>query len=174
MTVSIIEALDDPALFKTHFRGDTWQPWQAFLQALFALPMDEDALALYQHDTGRSEPPMAAFKESALIIGRRGGKSRCLALTAVFLATFRSYEQFLAPGEVATIAVIAADRKQGSRSSGLRLGCWRPSRCWRASSRRCETTSMLIVMSPASGMGSAAWDVVTASRQTAADRVGTA
>jgi hypothetical protein len=47
-----------------------------------------------------------------VIVGRRGGKSRTLALIAVYLACFRSYEQFLAPGEVATIGVLAVDKEQ--------------------------------------------------------------
>jgi hypothetical protein len=46
------------------------------------------------------------------VVGRRGGKSRILALVAVFLACFHNYENYLAPGEVATIGVIVADRKQ--------------------------------------------------------------
>ena len=108
----ILAALDDPELFAPHFRGDTWRTWRAFLAALFALPMDDDALALFQAHTGRQEPPTLAFKEAALVIGRRGGKSRVLALIAVFLATFRDYAPHLAPGEVATVAVIAADRRQ--------------------------------------------------------------
>ena len=110
--MNIIEALDDPALFAPLFRGDTWDAWRAFLAALFALPMDEDTLALFQHHTGRQTPPETAFSEAALVCGRRGGKSRVLALIAVYLAVFRSYQDKLAPGEVPTIAVIAADRKQ--------------------------------------------------------------
>jgi hypothetical protein len=47
-----------------------------------------------------------------LIVGRRGGKSRILALVAVYLATMRDYSAYLAPGECATIAVLAADRSQ--------------------------------------------------------------
>jgi hypothetical protein len=110
--VNILTALDDPALFAPHFRGDTWQPWRAFLAALFALPMDDTTLALYRAHTGRTAPPAQPFKEAGLVIGRRGGKSRVLALIATYLATFRDYAPHLAPGELATIAVIAADRKQ--------------------------------------------------------------
>ncbi|MGI4951186.1 MAG: hypothetical protein ACRYGM_05225 [Janthinobacterium lividum] len=110
--MNILEAMGDPKLFGPHFKGDTWKPWRAFLAALFALPMDADAMALYQAHTGRQNPPEAAFKEAALIIGRRGGKSRVLATIAVFLGTFRDYTPYLSPGEVATVAVIAADRKQ--------------------------------------------------------------
>ena len=47
-----------------------------------------------------------------MIVGRRGGKSRILATIAVYLACVRDYAPYLAPGEVATIAVIAADRDQ--------------------------------------------------------------
>ena len=110
--MNILAALDDRALFAPHFRGDTWQPWRAFLAALFALPMDDDALAFYRTHTARQDAPTVPFKEAALVIGRRGGKSRVLALVAVFLACFRDYTPYLAPGEVATVAVIAADRRQ--------------------------------------------------------------
>jgi hypothetical protein len=110
--LNVLEALDDPALFAPHFKGTSWGAWRAFLASLFALKMDDAGLALYRHHTGRQEPPTEAFREAALVIGRRGGKSRHLALIAVFLATFREYDEYLAPGEVATIAVLAADRKQ--------------------------------------------------------------
>ncbi len=110
--MNILAALDDPDLFAPHFKGDTWQAWRAFLAALYGLPMDADTLARYRHHTGRTEPPTRAFTEAALICGRRGGKSRVLALIAVFLATMQDVTPHLAPGERATIAVIAADRKQ--------------------------------------------------------------
>lgn len=110
--MNILDAMDDPALFGPHFRSGSWTAWRAFLAALFGLPMDDHALALYRAHTGRQEPPAVPFKEAALVIGRRGGKSRVLALIATFLACFRDYEPHLAPGEVATIAVLAADRRQ--------------------------------------------------------------
>ena len=110
--MNILAAMDDPALFAPFFRGGTWQPWRAFLASLFALPMDDATLALYRQHTGRTEPPQTPFKEAGLVIGRRGGKSRVLASIATFLACFRDYAPHLAPGEVATVAVIAADRRQ--------------------------------------------------------------
>ena len=110
--MNVLQAMDDPNLFASHFDSNSWKPWRAFLAALFALPMDDDALTIYRRHTGRQTAPDAAFKEAALICGRRGGKSRVLALIATYLATFRDYSPHLAPGEVATIAVIAADRRQ--------------------------------------------------------------
>jgi hypothetical protein len=108
----ILAALDNTELFAPHFKGTSWGAWRAFLAALFALPMDDATLACYQAQTGRVAPPVAAFAEAALIVGRRGGKSRALALIAVYLAVFRDYTPHLAPGEVATIGIIASNRSQ--------------------------------------------------------------
>ena len=124
---SIIEALADPDLFAPHFKlhrkhGDTWQRWRVFLKALFALPMDAADLVIYQECTGRTDPPTEPVTEAALVVGRRGGKSRALALVAVFLTTFRDYDEYLAPGEVATVAVIAAGRKQARAIFRFALG----------------------------------------------------
>jgi hypothetical protein len=110
--VNILEALDHPALFAPLFPGGTWSTWRVFLAALFGLPMDDADLAVYRHHTGRITPPAVAFQEAALVVGRRGGKSRVLALVATYLATFLSYGPHLAPGEIATVAIIAADRRQ--------------------------------------------------------------
>ena len=110
--MNIIEALDDPNLFGGLFDGESWRPWRAFLTALFSLPMEDSALAQYRALTCRDSPPAVAFAEAAVIVGRRGGKSRVLALIAVYLACLRDYTPYLAPGEVATIAVLAANRSQ--------------------------------------------------------------
>ena len=109
---TILEAMDHPDMFGPHFKGDSWDFWRMFLAALFALPMDDDALTLYRRHTGRQSLPDRPFTEAELVVGRRGGKSRVLALVATYLATFRDYAPHLAAGEKATIAVIAADRKQ--------------------------------------------------------------
>jgi hypothetical protein len=110
---SIITALDHQQVFAPFFQGVTWRAWRVFLKVLFGLPLaDERELKLYRHHTGRTEPPATPFKEAAVVVGRRGGKSRILALVATYLAAFFDYSPYLAPGEVATVAVIAADRKQ--------------------------------------------------------------
>jgi hypothetical protein len=111
--MNILAAIDDRALFAPWFRDrSTWAAWLAFLAALFALPMTAEQLAIYRECTGRSEPPALAAPEAWLICGRRSGKSFVLALCAVFIAVFRDHRQYLAPGERATVLVIATDRKQ--------------------------------------------------------------
>lgn len=127
----IVEALADPELFAPHFRphkkhGDTWRRWRTFLRALFAVPPEPGDLEIYTACTGRADWPTEPATEAALVVGRRGGKSRILATIAVFLATFRNYDEYLAPGEVAVVSVIAADRKQARAifrfASGLLKG----------------------------------------------------
>lgn len=110
--MNILQACADPNLFAPWFARGDWTAWRAFLAALFGLPMDDAALALYRLHTGRNEPPEAIGEEAWLVIGRRGGKSFIMALVAVYLATFREYRQHLQPGERATVMVIAADRRQ--------------------------------------------------------------
>jgi len=73
---------------------------------------DAAQLELYRKHTGRSSPPSAPLHEGWLICGRRSGKSVMLACIAVFLAAFRDWRPFLGPGEIGTIMIITADRKQ--------------------------------------------------------------
>jgi hypothetical protein len=112
-TITILDTMTDRALFGRWFQGESWKAWKAFLAALFGLPFDDqDDAALFSKHTGRTVAPTAPAREAWVIVGRRGGKSRIAALVAVYLAAFRSYADVLAPGEVGTLAVIAADRRQ--------------------------------------------------------------
>jgi hypothetical protein len=110
--LTILDAMDDPKLFGPWFRGKSWAAWRAFLASLFALEMADESIEVYRRHTGRKVLPSSPFREAWLCCGRRAGKSLIAALIAVYIALFRSYEKYLAPGEVATVLVIAADRKQ--------------------------------------------------------------
>ena len=110
---TIIDACISPAVFARWFKKtETWAAWFAFLRVLFGLPLDADQLALFQRCTGRTTPPLGGANEAWLVVGRRGGKSLVLALVAVFLACFRDWSDYLAPGERGTIQVLACDKKQ--------------------------------------------------------------
>jgi hypothetical protein len=111
--VNIVEAMHDKHLFKSLFRDlETWQAWQVFLKALFGLPLDDTELELYKACTGRLKAPQQAFTEAWAPTGVRSGKSFIAALVAVYLACFRDYKPYLAPGERAMVLIIAADRRQ--------------------------------------------------------------
>jgi hypothetical protein len=106
-TGTILDAMDAAGMM-----GPLWAAWRAYWKAVFALPMDAAELLTFQRHTGRQTPPTAPVTEGWLLVGRRGGKSRNMALAACYLAVRRDYAQILAPGERAVIPVIAADRKQ--------------------------------------------------------------
>jgi hypothetical protein len=111
--VNILDAMRDDNLFAPWFRDpNTWSAWRSFLAALFALPMTAEQLAVYKQCTGRTAPPSQPASEGWLVCGRRAGKSFVLALCAVFLATFHDYRRYLAPGERATVLIIATNSKQ--------------------------------------------------------------
>jgi hypothetical protein len=109
---TILDTMNDERLFGRWFRGDSWAAWKAFLSLLFALPRTDAMTATCMAATGRTTLPTTPIKQAWVCVGRRGGKSIIAALVAVYLAFFRDYTPYLAPGEIATIMVVAADRAQ--------------------------------------------------------------
>ena len=110
---TILTAIEHEKLWASWFRDrGTWEAWFAFLKAIFGLPMTAADLEIFRQCTGRDEPPEGGCRESWLVCGRRAGKSFTLALIACYLAVFKDWQQYLAPGELATIMVLARDRKQ--------------------------------------------------------------
>src|SRR5690554_4736762 len=103
--------MTEPALFGEQFAGDSWKAWQALLAGFFGLPLDDAELEHWRTLT-QQEQPQEAFEELWMAIGRRGGKSQCAALLAVYLACFFDYSDRLSAGEYATVGCLAADRKQ--------------------------------------------------------------
>ena len=74
--MTILEAMRLPALFGGFFgEAATWAAWEAFLAALFGLPMTEAQLAIYRRHTGRERPPEGPAREAWVVVGRRAGKS---------------------------------------------------------------------------------------------------
>lgn len=111
--ISIINAVDHPQLWGPWFRDErTWRPWRAFLSAVFGLRLDADGLRLFQECTSRSAPAPGGYRETWLVVGRRGGKSFILAVIAVFLAVFRDWRPYLAPGEFGFVKILAVDQRQ--------------------------------------------------------------
>ena len=110
--ITIRDAMTDSALFGPIFGGASFAAWRALLSGFYGLPLTAAELAAFKALTGGQSAPLGPFDELWLAIGRRGGKSHAAAFLAVYLAAFFDYRDKLAAGEVATIMVIAADRKQ--------------------------------------------------------------
>jgi hypothetical protein len=113
--VTILDAVHHPKIWAPWFeRGEkaNWASWFGFLRIVFGLPLVPGDLDLYRECTGREEAPESGFTEVWLVCGRRAGKSFILALIACFLALFRDWSPYLAPGELGTVMVLARDRRQ--------------------------------------------------------------
>jgi hypothetical protein len=111
---SILDILDDPNFFGGMFDDPSWDVWRTFLKALQGLVMDAAELALFRHHTNRTLAPSSPARYAELVCGRRGGKSRILAVIATYLACVIDHRPHLVPGETAVVAVIAKDRTQAT------------------------------------------------------------
>ena len=112
LPANIIAAIDDPDWWGPWFQRGDWSAWRTFLAAAFALPMTTDQFAIFSECTGRQSAPTAQATEAWCIAGRRGGKTRVLSTIASWLAAFPDWRPHLSPGEVASVMVIAANRRQ--------------------------------------------------------------
>ena len=77
--LSIIECLEDPALFGSldAFRDlSTWTAWLTWLKALYGLPLADHEQAIFRKATSRTryEPPPGGFREGVCVTGVQSGK----------------------------------------------------------------------------------------------------
>ena len=57
--MNILQAISDPAVFGSHFRGRaTWRAWFAFLAALFGSNLTPEQFQVYRRCTNRTELPI--------------------------------------------------------------------------------------------------------------------
>jgi hypothetical protein len=85
---TITEACADPTLLNLALSDAQ----AACLKAVYALPMDDAELALFQEATGRPQPPTEPFKTINVLAGRRSGKSSHIcAPLAVYEACIASH-----------------------------------------------------------------------------------
>ena len=104
-------AMLDPALFGRIFGGPTFANWRAVARMLEGAPLDEAQTSLYREITGRTDAPTEAFSEAYIIKPRRAGGTLFAAAMGLH-AAIQDYRERLGPGELATVAMIASDRRQ--------------------------------------------------------------
>lgn len=109
---TILDAMTDRKLFGTSFGGDSFASWRALLAGFYGLPLDDPQQEVWKTLTARQEAPQGPHSELWLAVGRRGGKSHAAALLGVYEACFNDHRDKLAKGEMATVMLLAADRKQ--------------------------------------------------------------
>ena len=109
--ITIVDAMNDPALFEPWFSGPTWDGWRAVLKAAFALPMDDQELAFFRQVAER-DPPQKRVRELWIVAGRRAGKDSVASLVAAWAGSMFDQQHRLRPGERALVACLANDRDQ--------------------------------------------------------------
>ena len=106
-TVTITDALRDPALLGSIGDLASWSTWLAVLRAAFGLPLDVEQLAAFSAVAGDRSPPSKRVAELWCIAGRRSGKSRIAAALAVHAACLTDARSRLARGEQGFVLVLA-------------------------------------------------------------------
>ncbi len=105
-------ALSDPHVLGGLLDGPSWRHWRALLVGAMGEPLDDDERALFHEITGRAAEPGARVEELWGIIGRRGGKTRAMAVLAAYIAACCDWSDVLAPGETGILALFAATQRQ--------------------------------------------------------------
>jgi hypothetical protein len=110
-TTPLREALADPELLGNVLVGDSWQAWKVLLIAAMGEPLNDDERAIFTRFTGREREPLQRVNEIAIVAGRRGGKTRAMALLASYIAALCDHSDALARGETGVLLCIAQDQR---------------------------------------------------------------
>jgi hypothetical protein len=112
--ISMREALASPAYFAGLIGGPSWAAWRVLLIAIVGEELTEDERVIFEGLTGRVSEPLEAVEEFWAVIGRRGGKTRAMAILAAYLAACCDHRDILAPGERGVVPLLAASVQQAA------------------------------------------------------------
>ena len=115
-------ALEDPHQLGIALAGDTWAAWRVLLIAIMGEELTDDERVIFTALTGREREPLEPVEEFWGVVGRRGGKTRAMAVAAVYLAAFLDHSDVLALGERGMVPLIAASTKQAATAFRYILG----------------------------------------------------
>jgi hypothetical protein len=111
-TVTMREALKDVRLLGNLLAGESWLAWRVLLIAMMGEPLSEAERELFRKLTDRETEPLQLIEEFVAVVGRRGGKSRAMALLAAYIAGLCRHT--LVKGETGVLLCIAPDQRQAS------------------------------------------------------------
>jgi len=115
--IDIVTAVKDPQLI-----GDILSPAQeALLRSIYGLTVPEEQVPLVERCTGRPPQPGIEYRESAIIAGRRSGKSDKIASNiCLYEAMFRHHR--ISAGERAIVLLLAQNVRQAGVVNGYIRG----------------------------------------------------
>lgn len=109
-------ALEDRRIFGDILPGESWASWRVLLIAAMGEELTAAERVVFESLTGRPQEPGERCEELWAIIGRRGGKTRAIAVLASYLAAFVDYSDILAPGERAVLPILSASLWQAGKA----------------------------------------------------------
>jgi hypothetical protein len=119
--------LSDPAYFGSLLGGESWAAWRVLLIAIVGERLDKHERPIFETLTGRSREPGEPVESFWGIIGRRGGKTRAMAVLAAFLAACCDHRHVLAAGERAKLPILAASTEQAQTAFNFIEGVFQAS-----------------------------------------------
>jgi hypothetical protein len=108
--ISLRKALADKQLLGGALAGGSWDAWRSMLLAAMGEALTDEEREIFTRLTGREREPLQRVEEAAFIVGRRGGKSRAMAVLAAYLASLCEHK--LVRGERGVVLAIAPDQRQ--------------------------------------------------------------
>jgi hypothetical protein len=91
-TISIRKALADKKLLGDILVGDSWQAWRVLLIAAMGDALTDEERTIFTALTGRPTEPGQRVEEFCAVVGRRGGKSRAMAILAAYVGGLCRHE----------------------------------------------------------------------------------
>lgn len=122
LPMTMRRALSDPTLLGTVLAGKSWRAWRILLIATMGEALDDEERAMFQKLTGRPTEPGERAEELWAIVGRRGGKSRAIAVLVVYIAVFVDHSDVLVIGERPVVLCLAPSQKQAGVVLGYIIG----------------------------------------------------
>src|SRR5262245_7492249 len=111
-TITIREALADARMLGNVIARESWRAWLVLLIAMMSGALNDDDRIVFIKLTAREAEPGQRIEEAALVVGRRGGKSRSMATLAAYIAGLCKHQ--LVRGETGVLLCIAPDQCQAA------------------------------------------------------------
>src|SRR5271166_617494 len=105
-------ALSNEKLLGGVLDAPSWLIWRALLIATLGESLNDEERAAFKKLTGRDHEPGVPVKELWVIAGRRGGKSRAIAVLAIYLSLLVDWKDHLVSGETGRCVIVAQNKDQ--------------------------------------------------------------
>jgi hypothetical protein len=100
-----------PKLARRCDRGRHLDPWRILSIAAMGEELSADERVTFTNLTGRKREPLQRVDQLVAVVGRRGGKSRAMAVLATYIAGLCDHSDALVRGERGVLRSVALDQR---------------------------------------------------------------